>query len=107
MDILAALDAAAAASSSSDAHQAAINAPAEMLDFGHVDACADLKELGWILGTLRRGVHGRYPDVRRRVCVCVCILRDCWVGGWCWILGLGSISGGHRMLPRVIFSHTP
>lgn len=71
MDILAALDAAAASSNRDNGGSNAINAPPEMLDYGHVDACADVKELGWILGTLRRGVHGRYPDVRTRVCVCV------------------------------------
>lgn len=59
MDILAALDGAGA-----KADNRPLNAPPEKLDYAHVDAVDDVEELAWILGTLRRGVHGRYPDVR-------------------------------------------
>ena len=36
---------------------------AEMLDYAHVDKCGDVAELRAILAALRKGTHGRFPEV--------------------------------------------
>jgi hypothetical protein len=83
MDILAALADSGDSSSTgtgTGTGKRPVNAPAEFLDYAHVNRVDDTEELGWILATLRRGVHGRYPEVRESgvaasnvdVGVCVC-----------------------------------
>lgn len=52
--------------SSSSSSKRPVNAPAELLDYAAVDEMGDREEVRWVLGTLQRGVHGRYPEVREK-----------------------------------------
>lgn len=83
MDILAALNDSSAHGQQcrrAAARESQPNAPAELLDYRAVDQVEDTEELQWILGTLRRGVHGRYPEVNDSACLgLICLV----CGGSC------------------------